>query len=110
MSELSKKKCVPGRGGLPPLSRESIGPLLAAIPGWTLVMEKPPRIRRELQFKDFKGAIGFVNRLADLAEAGGHHPNIALHDWNKVTLELTTHKIGGLHENDFILAAKIDRL
>src|SRR5262249_59299998 len=66
-------------------------------------------LARRFEFGDFRKAIGFVNRVADLAEEQGHHPDIAIH-WNKVDLVLWTHKIGGLHENDFILAAKVNRL
>lgn len=67
------------------------------------------RLRRVFEFADFREAMRFVNRVAEVAEAEGHHPDIAIH-WNKVELTLWTHKIGGLHENDFILAAKVDAL
>lgn len=108
--ELVEKSCVPCQGGISPLKEGEIGSLLVQVPGWELVREIPHRLRRHLKFKSFKEAIAFVNRVAGLAESEGHHPNISLHDWNRVTLELTTHKIGGLHENDFILAAKINRM
>jgi len=106
--ELSAKTCVPCRGGVPPLPEEKAREYAAATPGWTLA-ENGTRLFRRFEFADFKAAMEFVNRVADLAEEEGHHPDICIH-WNKVELTLWTHKIGGLHENDFILAAKIDRL
>jgi len=81
---------------------------LAQTPGWRLE-EEASRLKRAFEFEDFVEAIRFVNRVADVAESEGHHPDIAIH-WNRVELTLWTHKIGGLHENDFILAAKIDDL
>ena len=105
---LAAKTCVPCRGGIPPLTEEKAREFAAATPGWTLA-ENGTRLFRRFEFRDFRGAIEFVNRVADLAEQEGHHPDIAIH-WNKVELTLWTHKIGGLHENDFILAAKVDRL
>lgn len=105
---LAAKTCVPCRGGIPPLTEEKAREFAAATPGWTLA-ESGTRLFRRFEFRDFKAAIEFVNRVADLAEQEGHHPDIAIH-WNKVELTLWTHKIGGLHENDFILAAKVDRL
>lgn len=105
---LAGKSCVPCRGGIPPLPEGKARELLAATPGWSLE-EAGTRLRRRFEFQDFRSAMEFVNRVADIAEAEGHHPDIAIH-WNKVDLVLWTHKIGGLHENDFILAAKVDRL
>jgi len=106
--ELTAKSCVPCRGGIPPLSEGEARKLLSGTPEWSLE-ENGTRLKRRFEFKDFKKAMEFVNRVADIAEEEGHHPDIAIH-WNKVDLVLWTHKIGGLHENDFILAAKIDRL
>jgi len=106
--DLASRSCVPCRGGIPPLTREEAGELLARAPEWRLE-ENGTRLRRRFEFEDFKKAIAFVNRVADIAEEQGHHPDIAIH-WNKVDLVLWTHKIGGLHENDFILAAKVNRL
>jgi 4a-hydroxytetrahydrobiopterin dehydratase len=106
--DLASKKCAPCRGGIPPLTPAEAKVFSAAAPAWSLE-ENATRLRRRFEFEDFRAAIGFVNRVADLAESEGHHPDIAVH-WNKVDLVLWTHKIGGLHENDFILAAKIDRL
>ena len=108
MERLASKSCVPCRGGVPPLSEAEAGRLLEGTPEWKLA-EKGTRLVRGFEFRDFVEAMKFVNRVADLAEQQGHHPDIAIH-WNKVDLVLWTHKIGGLHENDFILAAKVDRL
>jgi 4a-hydroxytetrahydrobiopterin dehydratase len=106
--DLASKTCVPCRGGIPPLTRDEAQELLARAPEWGL-QENGTRLTRRFEFEDFKKAIAFVNRVADIAEEQGHHPDIAIH-WNKVDLVLWTHKIGGLHENDFILAAKVNRL
>jgi 4a-hydroxytetrahydrobiopterin dehydratase len=108
MAGLSAKHCVPCRGGIPPLGEDAARGLLSNAPDWRLE-EKGTRLVRRFEFQDFKKAIEFVNRVAEIAEEEGHHPDIAIH-WNKVDLVLWTHKIGGLHENDFILAAKVDRL
>ncbi len=105
---LASKKCVPCRGGIPPLGEAQARDYLSGAPGWSLE-ERGTRLKRRFEFGDFKKAMEFVNRVAEIAEEEGHHPDIAIH-WNKVDLLLWTHKIGGLHENDFILAAKIDRL
>ena len=108
MEGLAGKACVPCRGGVPPLDDAGARSLAARTPGWTLA-EGATRLVRRFEFRDFVEAMKFVNRVADVAEAEGHHPDIAIH-WNKVDLTLWTHKIGGLHENDFILAAKVNRL
>jgi len=106
--ELTSKTCVPCRGGVPPLTEAEARRLAEAVPAWAL-LQNGVRLVRRFEFRDFKAAMEFVNRVADLAEEEGHHPDFEIH-WNKVELTLWTHKIGGLHENDFILAAKIDRL
>jgi 4a-hydroxytetrahydrobiopterin dehydratase len=108
MEGLADKKCVPCRGGIPPLTEAEARELLSRTPGWSLA-ENGTRLQRLFEFRDFVEAMKFVNRVAEVAEQEGHHPDIAIH-WNKVDLVLWTHKIGGLHENDFILAAKIHRL
>ncbi|HLD80476.1 MAG TPA: 4a-hydroxytetrahydrobiopterin dehydratase [archaeon] len=82
--------------------------LLSKSPGWSL--NEKGWIVKEKRLKDFKEAVAFANKVAELAENEGHHPNIYLHDWNKLRLELYTHSIGGLSENDFIMAAKISKL
>jgi len=104
--ELHQKKCKPCEGGMPPLSIEESSILLAQVQDWEL---KNGRIEKSYRFRDFKEAMRFVNRVAELAESEGHHPDIYV-SWNRVRLSLTTHSIGGLSDNDFILAAKIDRL
>jgi len=106
--DLAGKTCVPCRGGVPTLTESQARAFLADTPNWEL-QEKATRLHRRFEFEDFKKAIEFVNRVAEIAEEQGHHPDIAIH-WNKVDLLLWTHKIGGLHENDFILAAKINKL
>ena len=105
---LAGKSCVPCRGGVAPLSETAARELAGQTPLWRLE-ENATRLKRAFEFADFVEAMRFVNRVADVAETQGHHPDIAIH-WNKVGLTLWTHKIGGLHENDFILAVKIDRL
>ncbi len=112
---LLKKKCVPCESkGMKPFSREDAEDYVAHTNGWTLKLGKDPSdqglgaiISKEYKFKDFIGAINFVERVADVAEMEGHHPDIHIF-YNKVLLELSTHAIDGLSENDFILAAKID--
>jgi len=106
--DLAAKSCVPCRGGVPPLSKEKARTMLGGTSEWSLG-ENGTRLTRRFEFEDFRKAMEFVNRVADVAEDEQHHPDIAIH-WNKVDLVLWTHKIGGLHENDFILAAKVDRL
>lgn len=107
--KLTDKSCVPCKGGEPTLEKDEIESYLTQVEGWEH-KENPDKIVRDFEFKNFKEAIGFVNKVADLAEAEGHHPNIYIHSYKRVKIELWTHKIGGLHENDFIMAAKIDQL
>jgi len=109
MENLTSKKCEPCEGGIPPLDREHFSGYLDEVPEWR-VQEGDKAIARELKFKDFAAAMALVNKVAALAEEEGHHPDIDLHGWNKVTFTLSTHAIGGLSVNDFILAAKIDVL
>ena len=105
---LLSKKCVPCEGGTKPLPPAEAEKLLSQVKDWEFTDGK--KIEKNFKFKDFKEAMGFVNKVADLAEGEGHHPDIIVHGWNKVRLELSTHAIGGLSENDFILAAKIDNI
>ena len=108
MSEnLADKKCVPCRGGVPPLKGSDLERLHQVVPQWTVKDEHD--LRREFRFPDFKQALAFVNRVGELAEEQGHHPDILL-AWGKAEITLWTHKINGLTESDFIMAAKIDRL
>jgi 4a-hydroxytetrahydrobiopterin dehydratase len=104
-TELRKKHCVPCEGGEKPLDEGKIREYQQVVPGWKA--DPRPRLVRQFRFKDFKEAMEFVNRMAAIAEAEGHHPDFFVH-WNEVKVELWTHATGGLHLNDFILAAKID--
>ncbi len=108
-ASLATKHCVPCEGGTKPMSRSEAEALLASVGGWKLVDGEPLKIARSIKFKDFAAAMRFVNTLAEIAEAEGHHPDICI-SWNRVKLELVTHSIGGLSENDFIMAAKINEL
>jgi 4a-hydroxytetrahydrobiopterin dehydratase len=108
MDDLSQKKCIPCEGGTMPLTREEAKAYLDYASSWSL-SEDGKSISREMSFKDFAEAFGFVTHVAVLAEREGHHPDIDIR-YNRVTLTSTTHAIGGLSENDFILAAKIDTL
>jgi len=105
--DLTKKHCIPCEGGMPPLDPERVPNYLKHVPSWTSPDSK--KIIKEFKFKDFKEAMTFVNKVAGLAESEGHHPDIYIF-YNVVRLELSTHAIGGLSENDFILAAKINKL
>jgi 4a-hydroxytetrahydrobiopterin dehydratase len=108
MTELAGKNCMPCRSGVPPLERTAAERYLGEAPGWAL-MDDGKRIERKFQLKNFKDALALVNRIGALAEEEGHHPDIAF-GWGYVSVSLHTHKIKGLHENDFIMAAKINRL
>lgn len=104
---LVEKKCIPCEGGVPPLTGTQVAPLLAQLRGW---YQEGETIQKEYQFATFLEALRFVNAVACVAEGEGHHPDLLLHGWNKVHLTVSTHAVGGLTENDFILAAKVDRL
>ncbi|HEX9640860.1 MAG TPA: 4a-hydroxytetrahydrobiopterin dehydratase, partial [Candidatus Krumholzibacteria bacterium] len=108
-ADLATKRCVPCEGGAEPLSREAAEVYLAQVPGWRIVEGAPLTIARDVKRKDFAGAMAFVNKMAAVAEEQGHHPDFCV-SWNKVKIELVTHSIGGLSENDFIMAAKINAL
>jgi 4a-hydroxytetrahydrobiopterin dehydratase len=105
--DLATKHCVPCEGGTPPLTKSEAEALLSQVGGWKLIDGEPLKITRRAKLKDFAQAMQFVNRIAELAESEQHHPDICV-SWNRVTLELFTHAIGGLSENDFIMAAKIN--
>lgn len=107
MSELAQKKCTPCRGGVPSLPPHEIGELLHKLDGWSI--EHGHHLSKAYSFPDFVQALAFVNEIGALAEAEGHHPDIHL-GWGKVVIEIWTHKIDGLTESDFILAAKIDAI
>jgi 4a-hydroxytetrahydrobiopterin dehydratase len=106
--ELSRKRCIPCEGNVPPLSREEVEKYLSQVEGWTLVKDGTV-IQKILTFKDFDATMEFVNKVAAVAEEEGHHPDLDV-SYGKLGIELTTHAIGGLSENDFILASKIDRI
>jgi 4a-hydroxytetrahydrobiopterin dehydratase len=105
-SALAEKSCTPCRGGVPPLTQEEAASYHSQAPDWGL-LEGARRIERTYRFKNFREAFAFVERAAALAEAEGHHPEITF-GWGYATISLHTKKIKGLHENDFIMAAKLD--
>ena len=107
MADLARRKCIPCNGETPKLTTEEIAELHQQIPAWEVVLGH--HLRQTFRFDDFAGALRFVNRIGEVAEAEGHHPDIAL-AWGRVEVEIWTHAIDGLSEADFILAAKIDRL
>jgi 4a-hydroxytetrahydrobiopterin dehydratase len=103
---LTQRHCVPCEGGTPPIDPDTAREMLEQVPGWELGDNK---LTRRFKFRDFREAMAFVNRVADLAEAEGHHPDIHI-SWNRVRLDLTTHAIKGLSDNDFIMAARTNEL
>lgn len=107
MSQLAGKTCVPCRGGVPPLKGDDLKKLHREVPLWKVVNEH--HITRTFVFPDFKQALDFVNRVGAVAEQQGHHPDILL-AWGRAEVTLWTHKIDGLTESDFIMAAKTDQL
>ena len=104
---LAAKHCVPCRGGVPPLKGEELSRFVSQVTGWKVVAEH--HIVKMFAFPDFRTALDFVNRVGAIAEQEGHHPDLYL-SWGKVEVKTWTHKIDGLTESDFILAAKIDQL
>ncbi len=108
-ADLTSRKCVPCEGGVPPLTSEEAQALLRAVPSWTLVGDGR-RIRREWKARNFVSGLAFFEKVGQLAESEGHHPDLHLEGYRNVAIEITTHAIGGLTENDFILAAKIDEI
>jgi len=107
MSELASRTCVPCRGGTPPLKGEELATLKRQVPEWEVIEEH--HLRRRFRFKNFREALDFVNKVGELAEEQGHHPDISF-GWGRVEVAIWTHKIDGLTESDFILAAKVDTL
>ncbi|HYP38637.1 MAG TPA: 4a-hydroxytetrahydrobiopterin dehydratase [Stellaceae bacterium] len=105
---LVEKSCTPCRGGMPPLTQEEAANYGGQAPDWEL-LDGAKRIARTYRFKNFREAFAFVERAAALAETEGHHPEITF-GWGYATVSLHTKKIKGLHENDFIMAAKLDRI
>jgi 4a-hydroxytetrahydrobiopterin dehydratase len=110
MSTLTGEKCKACRGDAPLVTEGEMRELQPQVPEWTRVeREGIPRLERVFRFPDFVRALSFTNRVGELAEAEGHHPAI-LTEWGRVTVTLWTHKIRGLHRNDFIMAAKVDSI
>src|SRR5262245_57130032 len=105
---LADKSCTPCRGGIPPLGHEEATRLRAQASDWEL-RDDAHRIERTFRFRNFREALAFVQPVGELAEAEGHHPDVAF-GWGYATVSLATKKIKGLHENDFIMAGKIDRI
>jgi 4a-hydroxytetrahydrobiopterin dehydratase len=106
-TSLGEKTCTPCRGGIPPLTQNEAENLHTQVPDWQL-LDDAHRIERTFRFRNFREALIFVQRVGQLAEAEGHHPDVSF-GWGYATVSLRTKKIKGLHENDFIMAAKIDR-
>ncbi|MEW6236535.1 MAG: 4a-hydroxytetrahydrobiopterin dehydratase [Candidatus Omnitrophota bacterium] len=104
--ELKDQKCAPCQGNIPKMEKQRIAEFLQKIVGWD---ERDEKIHKRFLFNDFIEAMKFVNRMSDLAEDAGHHPDFCVH-YNQVDVTVWTHKIGGLSVSDFILAAKIDAL
>ncbi len=109
MGDLASKKCVPCEGGTPPMPRVDAEKMLGEVEGWNLAEDGVLKIQRRFKFEDFKSALRFVNQVGDIAEAEGHHPDISF-GWGGATVTLYTHAVSGLSENDFIMAAKINKL
>jgi len=107
MSDLASRECVPCRGGVPPLQGPEAQRLAEQLNGWDVIEEH--HLRKSFEFRDFRDALAFVNRVGQLAEEQGHHPDISF-GWGRAEITIWTHKIDGLTESDFILAAKIDKL
>lgn len=108
MTDLANMNCVPCSVGAPTLEENEIKKLMKSLKdGWDVIDNK--KLEKTYKFKNFKEALDFTNKVGALAEEEGHHPDVYL-SWGKVVIRLWTHKIGGLHENDFILAAKIDEI
>ena len=108
-AELRQKRCVPCEGGVPKLTPDEIQQQLDLVTAWT-VQSDPDRIRRTWVVKNFMAGLAFFEKVAALAEEEGHHPDLHLHGYRNVEIEIWTHAIGGLSLNDFILAARIDEL
>lgn len=108
-AELASRKCVPCEGGVPPLSPSEAEELSKAVPEWSLSADGK-RIRREWTARNFAAGLRFFEKIGEVAEAEGHHPDLHLVGYRNVAVEIFTHAVGGLTENDFILAAKIDEL
>ena len=107
--QLVTKKCLPCEGGVEPCTIEEATDQLVKLPGWRST-QQGQRIRKDWKVKNFMAALDFFNKIAEVAESEGHHPDLHLEGYRNVSIEIWTHAIGGLSENDFILAAKIDEI
>lgn len=107
MAELSRENCVACRADAPRVTESELSELRTRVPQWNLISDGMQKLQRVFRFKNFALAMSFTNQIGELAEAAGHHPAI-LTEWGKVTVSWWTHAIGGLHRNDFIMAAKTD--
>jgi 4a-hydroxytetrahydrobiopterin dehydratase len=108
VADLAKETCVPCRGGEPTLNENEIGALVPEVPGWRVAeRDGVKRLERELRFADFASALDFTVGIGERAEEAGHHPAL-LTEWGRVTVSWWTHAIGGLHRNDFVMAARTD--
>ncbi|MEJ2732231.1 MAG: 4a-hydroxytetrahydrobiopterin dehydratase [Anaerolineae bacterium] len=109
MKSLAEMKCVPCQGGEPTVTEQEIAELKSKVPNWEIVeQDAVKRLKRVFTFKDFAQALAFTNRVGEIAEEEGHHP-VLVTEWGRVTVTWWTHKIDGLHRNDFAMAAKTDR-
>ena len=109
MSELAKKRCVPCEGGVDAYTPDIAADMMKELSGDWMLVDDAHLLVKECRFKDFKEAMLFANKVAEIAEEENHHPELNI-AWGSVSIELATHAIGGLSENDFILAAKIDQI
>jgi 4a-hydroxytetrahydrobiopterin dehydratase len=110
MKSLAEMKCVPCQGGEPTVTEEEMAELKPRVPEWQVVeQDDVKRLKRVFRFDDFVQALAFTNRVGEIAEEEGHHP-VLVTEWGRVTVTWWTHKIGGLHRNDFVMAAKTDQL
>lgn len=107
-TKLTSKKCTPCQGGIPPLKADEAQAYLEKVPGWEL-QENATKLKRTFHHKDFMDALDFTRRVGELCEEEGHHPDITL-GWGYCRVVFQTHKINGLHENDFIMAAKVNEM
>ena len=107
MSDLTEQHCAPCEGGMPPLDDAEVQERLLDVVDWRV---EDGKLVRDIQSRTFKQVLALVNRIGELAESEGHHPDLWIHDWNRLQIHLWTHSIGGLSLNDFILSAKINQL
>ena len=108
--DLTRVSCEPCRGGVPPLGADEVARLKPQVPDWEVAEEEGiPRLRRDFKFRNFREALDFAVKVGELAEREGHHPDLHV-AWGRVRVETWTHKIKGLHRNDFVLAAKSDAI